>query len=284
LAAITGKNNALTVLPIVERELRVRARSAAGYWTRFAVGLIALVMTVPAFVSPVNFRSAAHIGPLVFHWLVGTAFVLCCGASLLTADVISRERREGTLGLLLLTRVRGFDVLFGKLSSAGIASVGGLVALLPVLMIPILAGGVTGGEVARESVALLNTLFFALAIGLWGSTSQIERARAVRVTVVTFIAISILPILLHLFLTDTPLQYVEGATPLVTIMAASEGSYQSSAAMYWDALVLAPFGNPVDLAYLIVVLLPSVAVFFFYVWIIRSVRRRLALEFAGTEV
>jgi hypothetical protein len=178
------------------------------------------------------------MGPSVFHSLLATAFLLCCGASLLTADVISRERREGTLGLLLLTRVRGFDVLLGKLGSAGLACICGVVALLPVLMIPILAGGVTGGEVVRQALALLNTLFFALAIGLWASASQTERARAVRVTLVTFISISVIPLLLLLFLTGTPLQYLEGASPLVTVMAATDGSYQSSAAMYWTSVVL----------------------------------------------
>jgi len=35
------------------------------------------------------------------------------------ADSISRERREGTLGILLLTRLKTFDVVLGKLCSAG---------------------------------------------------------------------------------------------------------------------------------------------------------------------
>jgi hypothetical protein len=48
--------------------------------------------------------------------------------------------------------------------------------------------------------------------------------------------------------------------------------------------LLAPFAISADFAYLIVVLLPSIAVFFFYVWIIRSTKRRLALEFAGSEL
>ena len=52
--------------------------------------------------------------------------------------------------MLLLTRVGAFDVLMGKLGSAGLTSLCALVAFLPVLMIPVLAGGVTGGEVFRK--------------------------------------------------------------------------------------------------------------------------------------
>ena len=115
-------------------------------------------MTVPAFMSPTTFVAAATLGHSVFNGLVATAFLLCCGASLLTSDIISRERREGTLGLLLLTRVRSFDLLLGKLSSSGITSLCSLLAFLPVLVIPILAGGVTGGVVARKGLALLNSI------------------------------------------------------------------------------------------------------------------------------
>ena len=227
----------LTVLPIVERELRVRARSAAGYRGRFGIGLIGIIVCVPTFVSPPIFRSAANMGSGSFYSLVGTAFLVCCGASLLTADVISRERREGTLGLLLLTRVRGFDVVLGTLSSAGLASVSGLVALLPVLMIPVLAGGVTGGEVLRESLALLNALFFALAVGLWGSAMHIQRARAVRIAVAILIAFSLFPLSCFAFVL-APLVYLTGASPLMTVIAASDTTYRGSPGLYWGSLVV----------------------------------------------
>lgn len=190
-------------------------------------------MTVPTFFSPLNFGSARNLGPAAFYTLVGTAFLLCCAASLLTADVISRERREGTLGLLLLTRVRGFDVLLGKLTSAGIVSLGGLVALLPVLMIPILAGGITGGEVLRETGALLNTLFFALSLGLWASASQTDRARATRATIVTFAAVSFIP--LACFVVPT---YPMVASPLMTIFAATDRAYRGNSAVYWASLAI----------------------------------------------
>ena len=101
----------------------------------------------------------------MFDGVIGVAFLLSCSACLVTADLISAERREGTLGLLFLTRIKRLDVLLGKLGSVGITSLCALVAFLPVLMIPVLAGGVTGGEAFRKGLALFGTLWFALAAG-----------------------------------------------------------------------------------------------------------------------
>src|ERR1044071_9279281 len=54
----------------------------------------------------------------IFGW---TGFAGCVLAPiLLTADCVSRERREGTLGLLFLTDLRGIDVILGKLAAKGI--------------------------------------------------------------------------------------------------------------------------------------------------------------------
>jgi hypothetical protein len=41
-----------------------------------------------------------------------------------------------------------------------------MVAMLPILALPLLLGGVTPGEFARVSLVWLNTLFFSVAVGL----------------------------------------------------------------------------------------------------------------------
>jgi len=47
--------------------------------------------------------------------LLSTGFVLACAACALTADTLSGESREGTIGLLFLTDLRSWDVTLGKL-------------------------------------------------------------------------------------------------------------------------------------------------------------------------
>ena len=93
-----------------------------------------------------------------------------------TADCLSREKREGTLGLLFLTDLRGYDVVIGKLVASSINSVYGLLAVFPAMAIPLVLGGVTMGEFWRQMLALLNALFFSLTVGLLVSTlSRDER-------------------------------------------------------------------------------------------------------------
>src|SRR6516164_3380637 len=99
----------MTFLPILERELRVRARNPANYWGRFAMAAVGVLVCAPTLMLSGPFAAPGMTGRSAFNSLVSAAFLLCCAACILTADTISSERREGTLGLLLLTRVRNFD-------------------------------------------------------------------------------------------------------------------------------------------------------------------------------
>ena len=78
----------------------------------------------------------------------------------LTADCLSVEKREGTLGLLFLTDLRGYDVVLGKLFSTSLRSSYGLVAGFPVLALPLLLGGVTGSAFWRVVLVLLAHVFY----------------------------------------------------------------------------------------------------------------------------
>ena len=56
------------------------------------------------------------VGTGIFGVLKWMGMIYACGAGVfLTADCLSEEKREGTLGLLFLTDLRGHDVALGKL-------------------------------------------------------------------------------------------------------------------------------------------------------------------------
>ena len=230
----------MTFLPIIDRELRVRARGRATYWSRFAVALVGALICWPQLISSGRFGAPATIGWYLLNEIVCTALLLSCGACLLTADVISSERREGTLGLLLLTRVNTFDVLLGKLGSAGLTSLCALVAFLPLLMIPVLAGGVTGGEVFRKGLALLDTLFLALAAGLWASARGREWLKTGRNALIVVAIVLLVPGLLELLLRPlgVPGPGIGLLSPLGAISAAGDVRYKVSAVDYWTSLLL----------------------------------------------
>jgi ABC-type transport system involved in multi-copper enzyme maturation permease subunit len=111
-----------------------------------------------------------------FSWL-SFGFSAMAGV-LLTADSISEEKREGTLGLLFLTDLRGYDVVLGKLLATSLLALYGLLAAFPVVGLSFLIGGVTGAAFIRVAVGLLTTLFFSLTAGLLVSAMSRDPQRA----------------------------------------------------------------------------------------------------------
>jgi ABC-type transport system involved in multi-copper enzyme maturation permease subunit len=230
----------MTFLPIIERELRVRARSGATYWVRFTIPLAGMLFCLPQLLWAGPMGTSASLGPGLLNGLVSAAFLLSCGACLLTADVISSERREGTLGLLLLTRVSTFDVLLGKLGSAGLTSLCALVAFLPMLMIPVLVGGVKGGEVIRKGLVLPDTLFLALAAGLWASARGREWLKTARTALLLVIALVVGTSLVGLIFgpVGAVVADIRLLSPLRTLSAAGDAMYKMSPGEYWTSLIL----------------------------------------------
>jgi ABC-type Na+ efflux pump permease subunit len=159
----------MTLLPIVERELRIASRRAATHWMRCGVAFAAITIGGIVYVTT-SLRGPAETGTTIFRSLTSVAglFCLIAGARS-TSDSLSEEKRDGTLGLLFLTDLRGLDVVAGKFVAGSIHALYGLMATLPALALPLLMGGVTAGEFWRVSLVLLNTMFFSLAAGMIAS-------------------------------------------------------------------------------------------------------------------
>jgi ABC-type transport system involved in multi-copper enzyme maturation permease subunit len=178
----------MTLLPIVERELRVRARQGLTFWTRGIFGGVAILFCLQQLSYADVFRGTFSAGEIAFRGLAVMAAVICAFGFLATADSISQERREHTLGLLLLTGIKSGDVLLGKLLSAGLIQVTALLAFVPVLMLPVLAGGVMGREAMLTAAALGHILFCSLVFGLWASSCRDEWFAAVRLALFCMLA------------------------------------------------------------------------------------------------
>src|SRR5207253_8455609 len=103
-------------------------------------------------------------------------FTLFCAiwilVPLLTADCISRERREGTLGLLFLTELRGADIVMAKGLAHGLRALTLWVAVLPVIAIPFMLGGLSVTEILLSLLVDLSAMCWALAAGLLASTGS----------------------------------------------------------------------------------------------------------------
>ena len=123
-----------------------------------------------------------NVRPLLFsRMLTYYAYGLSLLAGVfLAADCLSEgEAGKARSVCCYLTDLRGYDVVLGKLLAVGLNALYGLVAVLPVTALPLLMGGVTGGEYWRVALALVNTLFFSLACGILVSTLSREAGRAI---------------------------------------------------------------------------------------------------------
>jgi ABC-type transport system involved in cytochrome c biogenesis permease component len=246
----------VTLLPVVARELRVAARRGSSYWGRSLAALVAMGVFAWIFVME-RHAAPSQIGQTLFRVIAVLAYVFAALAGVLfSADSISRERREGTLGLLFLTDLRGVDVALGKLTASSLAAVYGLLAVLPVLGVCVLLGGVTGAEYGRVMLVLICALFTSLALGLLASTWAQDSMRAVAlafgltvawqfgVPLVWAVSGLVLERLGFDWVGTSPraeFQPVWWLTPEVALGAAFEDSYRKDAGLYRGAVTVCAF-------------------------------------------
>lgn len=180
----------MTFLPIVERELRVAARQRFTFWSRIVAASLALVIfgLIQLLIQTAGGMSGA--GQIEFTILKWAAFIFAAAAGLLlTSDSLSEEIREGTLGLLFLTDLRGYDVVFGKLLTQSLRAFYGLVAAFPIMGLALLAGGVTVAEFWRSLLVICNTLLLSLSLGMFVSSISRDSTRAMSGTLLLGIVV-----------------------------------------------------------------------------------------------
>lgn len=234
----------MTFLPIVERELRVAARKVTTHriWLLSAASAIAIffillvLMEGPSRIQQVGGRIFVAISILAF------LFTLLAGV-FLTADCLCSERKEGTLGLLFLTDLRGYDVVLGKLVATSMVGVYTVLAVIPILGVPLMMGGVTGAEFGRVVLSLLTTLLFSLSLGMFASAVSPDTRAAM---LLSFGVIAGLSAMLFVFtwLAADLLRPFDAAwlllpSPILSFTRAFDGWYQfrAGASQFWVSVV-----------------------------------------------
>jgi hypothetical protein len=230
----------MTFLPVVERELRVAARRRQTYWTRslavlLTIGLCAWIWVVVTEGQPEHER-----GPVLFEFTYGLAYLYCLVAGIgITADCLSEEKREGTLGLLFLTDLKGYDVVLGKLAATSLNAFYRLLSIFPILAIPLLMGGLTFAEVERAALVLSNTLFLSLSAGMLGSSLSTQERRARGTAVLLLLVLATAPPLVG-WVADLA-SHISGWTvarlmlsPVAPVFLALDKPYKLQSQYFWS--------------------------------------------------
>ncbi|MEI7731645.1 MAG: ABC transporter permease [Verrucomicrobiota bacterium] len=228
----------MTFLPIVNRELRVASREWRTYAQRCSVLGAAMLLTL--WMGGVSGRtSAAAFGQQLFHVLLWTAFVVSIISGLIvTSDSISREKRDGTLGFLFLTDLRAYDIVLGKFAVTSVNILYGLMGVVPMLMISLLFGGITAGEVARAALALLLCLLFAICCGLFASASCTKASNAFSSGVsCVLLTMAVLPLaalaISHGVWDTAPPDWVIALNPAYALANVEASDYQTKTLEFW---------------------------------------------------
>jgi ABC-type transport system involved in multi-copper enzyme maturation permease subunit len=227
----------ISFLPIVGRELRVGARRRATFWTRLVFAGVA-VLAVAAGLLIQLMQGGAGVGGGMFRTLSVLGFLACLFAGiLLTADSLSSEKREGTLGLLFLTDLKGYDVVLGKLVATSLKAMHGVLAIFPVIAVTLIMGGVTGGEFWRMTLVFLCTMLLSLSLGMAMSSVSRQEQRAM---IGTFLALGGLLVLPMAWGWVSGSSAVTWLSPLHCFMGAYDVRYRGDAAGFWWSLLMMP--------------------------------------------
>lgn len=154
--------------PILVRELRSTLRSPLFRRTVTAmVGVVGLITLASAALAAEGQMLPAEVGKLVLQVFFSVAFgLLCLVAPAQGATAVSGEVEQGTLESLLLTGLGPEDIVGGKVAALVAANGLVLIALLPVVSVAFLFGGVSPVHVLVGFLALGLVLVPAVALGV----------------------------------------------------------------------------------------------------------------------
>lgn len=222
------------MLPIVQRELQVAARNPKLYAWRIRAGLLVFLVATGLILSS-SVRVSAGTAGGVFQVLSFLALLICLlEGTRRCADSISEEKRQGTLGLLFLTDLKGFDIVLGKFTAACVRSFSVLFAFVPILAVTLLIGGTTGAEFWRMVLVLFATLFASLSFCLLIST--LTSTGSIGASLGILGLWTIVPFLMRAVPGVPALGWISTLSPLSLFADSSEAYYSRNPSFLWFGL------------------------------------------------
>jgi ABC-type transport system involved in multi-copper enzyme maturation permease subunit len=204
--------------PIFIREWLTLPRRSGHYFTRalYLGGLWVLLLTVWQVTVGWEFTATlgdlARFGLLSFHVLAYVQLTLLLFfAALSAASTISLEKDRRTFLLLLLTDLRNYEIVLGKLLGSLLQIGLFLLGSIPVFALLMILGGIDPVQVAATALILATTALAAGSLGglvaLWRDKTFQALAMTVLILVLFMCLVQAIP-LLALVIDDFPAQTV----------------------------------------------------------------------------
>ena len=244
---------AVVLGPIFMRELVTVPRRSGHYVARVAVLGLLGILGVTAWQATIGFAreptlgEAARFGVLLFQIVVYVQLLLLIFfAALSAASAVSQEKDRRTFILLLITDMRDYELVLGKLLGSLLPITVLLSISVPVLSMLVLLGGIAPTQVVQAVVVMFTTAF---AAGSLGGVVALWRERTFQA-----LALSVLFVALYLSLTQAVAAVGPGLTPRIawdrvhiaidpfvamrSVLDPPAGGWQGFAPPYWYAVVM----------------------------------------------
>lgn len=166
----------LELNPILVKELRGRMRGARAFVLLSVYLLIVSGVTLMLYAGLAgnignDLNAGREIGKALFLVIAAVALVqVCLITPALTSGSIAGEKERQTFDLLVASLLSPWQIVWGKLASALAYALLLIVAVLPVMSLAFLFGGVSAAEVLIALAGLVATAVFYATIGLFWST------------------------------------------------------------------------------------------------------------------
>lgn len=187
------KGSHLLVGPVFTREVTTTPRSWRLYFSRalYVAALFGLVLTAWLILigsQPVrSLDDLSRFGAVVFALVAPVQLAVAMGlAALLTAAAVAQEKDRKTLDLLLMTNLTNPELVLGKLLASMLQVIVFVIAGIPLLMLLVLLGGVSYGQVVR---VVGVTACAGIAAGSLGSTIALWREKTFQTLAATTLAL-----------------------------------------------------------------------------------------------
>ncbi len=247
-AKLVGGDGRVVLPPVLQRELLVRARRGSTPWIRLGIYLMALMLvallTIPAMMMGSITGGGMGGGRVVFEPLRYLLLVYALfEGSRCVAAAIPDERRDGTLGFLFLTNLRSWEVLLGKTAGGALSAFYGAMVVAPLFVIPLLLGGVTGGEVFRSLVTLFSGLLLAIGCGTVASAFCLTTLPAILLGLGLTALLSTGPLILGTLVAfavggGSETHWSGWLSPFTSTLLGNDAAYYRSPEPFWWSILL----------------------------------------------
>ena len=162
--------------PVLVKELRGRMRSARAFilLTIYLVILSGVTLLLYVALSnnrPTDLNNGRQIGQALFFTVAAVALIeVCVITPSLTAGGIAGEKERQTYDLLIASQLSPWQIVWGKLGAALAFSMLLVLAIVPIMSMAFLFGGVSLTEVLIVLIGLGATAVFYACIGLFWSS------------------------------------------------------------------------------------------------------------------